>query len=163
MSVEHSYVSQVTIGLTLEGEFVDPSDDTVTLSGMNTSVTLGAGTTPAVTKGTAFQQALSGGAATIDLTALPGLTGEETIDGTGLKIQTLKLANPSDNNGTITVVQGASNAYQLGGANFTIPIPVGGEVTLYFPEGNPDVASGAKEIDLSGTGTDPLNVSVTLG
>lgn len=162
MSVSVAYVSQMTVGVTLEGEFVDPADATYTVNGLNTTTTLDGTTTPAVTKEASLALALSSGSITLDLTAIADANGG-TVDGTGLKVQTIKLANPADNNGAITIVPGASNAYNLFGSAFSLTIPVGGEILAYLPEGTPDIASGAKEIDITGTGTDPLNIQITMG
>lgn len=163
MSVTIDYVSQFTIGITLTGDFVDPADATVTLNGLNTTTTLDATTTPAVTKATAFNHAMSAGAGTINLASLPGLTSEEVIDGTGLKVQVFKFKNPSTNSGTITIVPGASNGYNLLGSSMSIELPVGAEISCKIPEGTPDIASGARTIDISGTGTDELSIAVGMG
>jgi hypothetical protein len=85
--------SQLSIVETLNGLAVSPGDNTVTLTGLNETVALTGSTTPPVSAATAFAVTMSGGAATIDLTALPGLTPSETINATGLKGAAIKMFN----------------------------------------------------------------------
>jgi len=74
-----------------------------------------------------------------------------------------KFKNKSGN-AAITVKFGAANPYNLLGASWTLILPaVASEITLYLPEGTPDVAGGAKDIDLSGTGTEELEVQLFAG
>jgi len=134
-------------------------------SDYDTEIQLGAGSVPVVTKKANFLLTLSGGAATIDLTALPDLAGVQ--DFTGLKVQAIKFRNPSAN--VMTISKGASNGYGLDGGNaFTIPVaPVyqsrPGEFLGLFPEGTPDVAAGAKNIAVAGTGTQTLQCTILAG
>ena len=60
-------------------------DAVVVHDGWNQELLLNGASAAPVTKVAAFQQALSSGAATIDLTALTGANGA-TVDGTGLKV-----------------------------------------------------------------------------
>lgn len=140
-------------------------DDTITVDQFNTDGTFTASTTVPVTKQAAFQKALSTGTGTIDLTAIPGDTVDETINGSGLKVQFLKLKNPTTNANKIVVTKGGSNGYGFGAAGdtWTIPLDPGHEVLLSFDDDNPDVAGGAKTIDLTGTGSQALDVQIILG
>src|ERR1051326_1244578 len=133
--------SQMTIVETLNGLGVSPADNTVTLSGLNETLALNGVTTPPVTMATAFSQALSGGAATISLEALPGLTPSEVLNAVGLKGQFLKLSNPSTNANKITAAQGGSNAWRLDGAtNWSVTLAPGQSGLFKLP--NPAEAVG---------------------
>lgn len=165
-TVDLVYKSTVTATETLDSADAPASSTAnriVTHNGYNTALTLSASTTPPVTKVAAFSQALTGGAATIDLTALDGTIG--TVDGTGLKLQVLKLKAPTTNTATLTATKGASNGYGLdsAGATWTIPLAPGAECTLYLDDDPPDISSTVKNIDLSGTGTESIYVEAVLG
>lgn len=118
-----------------------------------------------VTKRAFLEQALTAGAATIDLTSLTheqgGLT--ETVDGTGLKLQFLRLCAPSGNDAAITITPGASNGYDFSGSSASITLESGQCVTLELAESAPDIDSSNKTLDLAGTGTDSLEVSILMG
>lgn len=163
MGIQVSYVSRVSVIQTLTGDYVNPDDATVTTDQLSESATYTAGTDVPVTKHAAFQQALTAGAATIDLTALPGLTGDETVDGTGLKVQVAKFRNLSTNANDITVTEGASNGYELLGSAFTFILKPGQSLTLFLDDAAPDIASGARTIDVSGTGTQELECHFVMG
>lgn len=129
-------------------------------SGFDANQVLGAGTTPPLTLVSYQTYALTAGAATIDLTALDGVNDVDQ-DGTGLKVQTLIVHNPSAN--AITIAPGALNAYALFGSGNSIVVEPGVRMQFFFNDKTPDVASGAKEIDLSGTGTDTISLGFGLG
>lgn len=137
------------------------SDRTLIWDSINTLKTLNASSTPAVTKFVRFDQALTASTATIDLTSLTGANGE-SVDFSGLKVQVAKFKNKSGN-AAMTIKFGAANPYNLLGASWTLILPDEGEITLYLPEGTPDVAGGAKDIDLSGTGSEELEVQLFAG
>ncbi|HOA28101.1 MAG TPA: hypothetical protein PKG51_11380 [Arachnia sp.] len=163
MAVTAQYASACTVREVLEVNTASSPESgrTVTHSNFNTSLVLHASSTPPATKVAAFEQALTAGAATIDLTALTGANGV-AVDGTGLKVQVLKIRNPDDND-PVTVAVGASNGYELAGADFSVAIPGGGEFTFYGNDGAPDIGLGAKTLDLSGTGAEKVEVIVVMG
>ena len=123
---------------------------------------LGAATTPPLSKHAAFQQALDGGAATIELTALPGFNSA-TVDGSGLKVQAFKARNPSTNANSIALTFGAANPYLLAGVAWKVILEPGMEVLIYGNDKTPDIAAGAKNIDLAGTGVQALDVEILMG
>lgn len=135
---------------------------TVTHSAFNTAATLNAGSTPPATLNAQFVQALSNGAATIDLTTLTGTNGK-VVSGSGLKVQVLKLKAKGTNANVITAAKGASNGYELAGAAWSVALMPGQEVTFFGNDATPDIAAGAKTIDLAGTGTQSLEVVVIMG
>lgn len=163
MSVAVTYVSQINAVETSGGAFVG-TDNTVTVNGMNRTESLTASTSVPVTTQTAFQKALSAGAGTIDLTDLPDHNGVASeIDGTGLKLQVAKFANPSSNANSITVTFGASDPYLLAGSAWKVILQPGQEVTFFLNEAAPNIASNAKDIDIAGTGSQVLNVQLIMG
>lgn len=156
------YSSIVTGLQTLDtGISSSASDNTVRHNVINTFQTLNASSTVPVTKMIWVNQALSGGAKTIDLTALTGTNGA-TVDFTGLKVQVAKFKNPSGN-AAMTVKFGGTNPYNLLGASWTLILLADQEITLYLADAAPDVAGGAKTIDLSGTGSEVLEVQLFAG
>lgn len=109
-----------------------------------------------------FQKALSSGAASIDLTTLPGTNGA-TIDGTGKKVQAIFLRNPSTNANSIAATFGASTPYLLAGAAWKVILLPGQSIVMFGNNATPTIGSGAKVIDLAGTGAQALDVGVILG
>lgn len=140
-----------------------PGNNTVPFAPLNESVTLNATTSPAATKHTPFSQPLTSGSATVDLTNLPGCTADEVVNGTGLKVQLIKLQNPATNANAITVAQGGSNAYGLLGSTFSITLQPGQSVAINGDGATPTVGSGAKNLALTGTGAQALNIHVVFG
>lgn len=128
---------------------------------LSNALNLNANTTPPATAGAAFLQALAAGVATVSLAALPGYGGA-TINGTGLKVRAYKFQNPASNANAITIKFGASNPYLLLGAAWSIVLNPGDEVQGLVTAA-PTVAGGALNIDLSGTGTQALNIALILG
>lgn len=126
-----------------------------------TKLTLGAGTTPAVSQvyGKALAQTL--GAATIDLTAL--VRGNlPNADWTGLKVQLMVFQNPTGN-GAITIVQGATNPFLLFGTGGSVIVEPGGFYMAFSPEVHPDISASVRDIDISGTASEILNVILLAG
>lgn len=154
--------ASVSAGTTIDG-VTDPALDFVMddTNGVFTKV-LNATSTPAVTKGWQDQVALSGGAVTIDLTAL-ALTGLTSVDFTGLKVQAVKIKVSASATGAMTFVPGATTGYNIFGASGSLVLPPGGVAVIYAPEGWADVGAGAKNIDVSGTGTETFWIEMVAG
>ncbi len=162
MSVSCSPVMSLTATEVLETNVPAAQNPTVVHNGFNLAgITLNASTTPAITKPSFRTYQLTAGTVTIDLTALLG-TNNLSQDCTGLKVQALIIHNPAGN-ATMNVAPGASNGYALFGTSNDIEITAGGYVQAYLPEGLPDVASGAKNITITGTGTQEIHVGLLLG
>ncbi len=109
--------------------------------------------------------ALSGGAATIDLTALAGAL-QGIIDGTGKKVQMLRIRGEADgSNAALTISEGAANPMELFGAANPIVYPAGCKKpwTFEFDGKLDDISAGDCEIDFAGTGTDSFFVEFILG
>lgn len=164
MSVKLTYNAVATVEETITDGTPAALDSKskVTHDQFNTTKTLDGATTPPVTKCAFFTQALTVGSATIDLSALPG-TNNAVIDGTGLKVQLIRFKTPTANANPISVDVGASNGYALAGANFHVTLGPGQEITFYGDDDTPDIATTAKELDLSGTGSQTLEVEVVMG
>jgi len=131
------------------------SDKTVVHSLLNKAATYDADSAVPVTKVACFEQALSGGAATIDLTTLNGVDSAD-VDGVGLKVQFALFVNKSTNDNPITIAKGASNGYTGFGAALSVELQKSGYVLLFGNQLAADIAAGCKTLDLAGTGTDVL-------
>lgn len=132
-------------------------------SGNPSGDTYNSGTTVPVTVASKFTVTMSGGAATIDLTAIPDDVNG-TADGTGLKVNFLRLENPSTNANKITISQGASAAYRLDGAtNWSIVLAPGQKIQFEGDAAADAVGGSHKNIDLAGTLAQTLKVHVGLG
>lgn len=164
MSVELSYAANVTVREVLEAntDSAEAPKRTVTHDQFNTALSLKAGSTPAVSKVAAFKQALTAGAATVNLASLTGTNGA-TVNGTGLKVQVLKVKNLGDN--PLTIIPKATTGYAMFGAIGTgsLEILAGGEVLLYGNENAPDVGATSKDFSLSGTLIEESEWTLVLG
>ena len=145
--------------------YASPLDATATFDQLSETENLDSGTSVPVTKHAEFEQALSSGTATIDLTALPGKTVDETVDGTGLKVQAIKFRNKNTNANKITISKGASNGYCLdaNSTTWSVVLSPGQSVLFKLEDLAPDIAGGAKTIDLAGTLSQVLEVMVVMG
>ena len=94
----------------------------------------------------------------IDLTSLDD-PEQETIDGTGLKVQFILVAVNTAHD--VTISDGAANAYSLNGGS-DIVVEGSGYVLLYFADGLADIAAGAKAIDFTTSSTD-YDVMIVMG
>lgn len=160
VSVELEMKCTVTEVLETNTDSASAANRTVTHSLFNIAKSLNGSSTPAVSKPASFVQALAAGVATVDLTALTGTNGAE-VDGTGLKVQTIRVTNLGAN--ALTIQPGASNGYNAFGATSKVVIPPGGTVMLYAPEGTPDVGPTAKTLDLTGTGAQTSQFTIVMG
>ena len=158
------YYTGLTVTEILGGNVVGLSDKTVKHSSLNkSSGALDSTTTPPVTKVATFNQALSGGAATIDLNALTGTNGA-AVNGEGLRIQAIKLSAPSTNANVITATFGGTHPYNLAGAAWSVALLAGQEFVFYGNDATPDIEDGvASAIDLAGTASQTLNVCIVMG
>jgi len=165
-SVTVTYLVKATVAEVLDSAKVPAAADgarTVTHSGFDTEKKILSGaSTPPVSLVACMAKALSGGAATIDLTALTG-TNLLSIDGTGLRVQILRLKNPATNANPITIAKGASAGYDGLGAAFSHTVVPGGEATFLTNDAGSDIGAGNKTLDLAGTGSQVLDVEIVLG
>ncbi len=135
---------------------------TVVHDQFNYSATLTGASSPAATKVAGFDLALSGGAATIDLTALTGTNGG-TINGTGLRVEVFKVKALETNSNPLTFAVGASNGYDLMGADTSVTLLPGQQVMFLGNDAAPSIGSGDKTIDFTGTLAEGAEVMVLMG
>lgn len=163
-TITATVISKVNVTETFVGTYVSTADATAGFGdALGETLTLNASSSVPATKHAEFQKALSTGAGTIDLTALPGKTADETIVGTGLKVQAIKFRNLSTNANDISITFGASNPYNLMGSDFKITLKPGQSQLFLGDEAAPDIGSGAKDIDIAGTGSQILEVAIVMG
>ena len=162
-TVSAAYSSSMNVTETFS--IANAADNTILVTDVSETGTLTASTAVPATQQTQYDLTLTAGSGSIDLTALPGLNANETIDGTGLKLQLFKFLNPTSNANTMTVAKGASNGYGLSAAGgaWSVIISPGQSVLVVSQDVAPDVASGARIIDVTGTGSQVLTVGVVLG
>lgn len=120
-----------------------------------------------ITKAALYAKALAAGVGTIDLTALPGINGA-VVDGTGLKVQAIRIENPRTNANPLRIFNAAANSYNLAGATYDVTLRPGDRFTLTANDdaGRPDVGAAAKNISLSDVGvlgTESCKVTILLG
>lgn len=165
MSLSVRSVTKLTTTETLEGEFVDPNNATVAFNGLDTDETLTGATDVPVTKHAEDALALTAGAATINLASLPGITAEETVNFTGLKLQFAIFENPATNANKIKIAKGASNGYGTcaSGDDWDVTLSPGQRHKMELDDAAPDVAAGARTLDVTGTGTQVLNYVLVAG
>lgn len=165
MSVALTLASTFTAIETLETNVpaAATGSKSITHSGFNQSFTLNAASSVPITQVAYFTQALTAGAATIDLTALVGTNNVE-IDGTGLKVRAIMFTAASGNANPITIGVGASNGYELAGATWEETLKAGQSTGVkYLGSGAPDIGASDCTLDLAGTGTQSVNVAIALG
>lgn len=162
MSVSVTYASTLSVVEAYADTFVDSADNTVKFSGLNSSGTYTGASNYPCTKVAAYEKAMSAGAATIDLTALVGIANS-AVSGSGLKVQFVKFKNKATNANAITIGEGASNGYELFGNAWSIILQPGQEILACLAEQAPDIGSGAKNIDIAGTGAQVLQVEFVMG
>lgn len=162
MTVVANYLSQLTVVETLSVGVPAATTPSITHSGYNTTDKANASSTPPASKAVANSYAMTAGAKTLDLTALVGTNGA-TVDGSTLKLNYAKFINPSTNTGSIVVKFGASNAYLLGSDSAWRHTLKPGDEVLYKGTANPTIDSTHKNIDISGTGTESIEVVLVMG
>jgi len=118
--------------------------------------------TPAIAGGGFCSVALAAGAATVDLTSLTTVSGRN-FSLSGLKVRQMKLTNPSANANAITIAKGAANGYTGFDAAFKITLQPG-QSWLFDDAGNGVLVDAThKTLDLTGTGTQALQIAITGG
>lgn len=134
----------------------------VTHDQWNTTKSLNSGSSPPVTVSASFLATLSGGALTVDLTAMSGTNGA-AVSASGLTPRCIKFQNPSGNANPITIAKGAASGYTGLGATFLLTLQPGQEASFYLAANGTAVSGGVKTFDLTGTASQALNVIVVAG
>lgn len=155
LSIVQSFDSTSTPGATGGGA-------KLTHTAFNQSLALPTSTIP-VTKAYVTSKAMSGGAATIDLTSLTDIS-QSAADLTGLKVQALLCYNPASN-AAITITEGASSGHSISASSssWKVTIPPGGWFLFYGADGGQDVGASDKTWDISGTTTQALSIALIAG
>lgn len=163
MALTLTFTPTIQAAETLESGVTFASDTSITHAISDLSLALTGSSSPPVSKIAEGRKAMSGGAGTIDFSAIAGANGA-TQDMTGLKLRFAIFRNPSTNTGSISIVDGASNGYNIfGDSSGSETLLVGQWLIRYFA-GNADaVASGDKTIDIAGTGTESLDYWLVFG
>lgn len=153
MAVTVTYTSKATVVETVANntDALSSSARSVTYDTFDTvNTTLNSSSTPPATMVSGVLKTLSGGAAAFDLTALIGTNGA-TFSALGLKPQIIKVKNLGAN--PLTILPSTLTGYSLFGSTNPLVIPSSGEILCNFDDQLADVSTGAKDVVLTGTGT----------
>lgn len=162
MSVTLTYASTATVAevLTTNTDSTTAANRTVTHTEFNESGTYTGATAVPVTTCAFFVKALAAGTATVDLTALTGTNGA-AVDGSGLKLQYIRVKNLGAN--VLALKFGAANPYNLAGATWTITLSQNQIFEYWGNDATPDIAVGAKNIDMAGTLVQTSEWTIVMG
>ena len=167
-TVSALYAMQITATETFDtsvaGHEAIGANNSVVHNGYNINSTIAAGTSIPATTVVAFEQALTAGAAEIDLTALPGTNGD-TVDMTGLKVQLFMVRGKSTNANPITIQPdtGGTDDYELMGASFLAIVNAEQQLMFFGNDSTPDVGATDKIFSLAGTASQILEVIIVAG
>lgn len=123
--------------------------------------TLNGSSTPDAEMHADMQVAMVAGAATIDFSALTRRGA--AVSFSGKAVRAIVFRNPATNANDITIVEGAANGLPLLGANFRIVLKPGHVFAAYLDDDGPTVGAADKTIDISGTGTQALQMLAVAG
>ena len=163
MSVSVTWAQTLTVVETLPNNTGSAPDATrkITHTDYNEGGTLSATTTPVATTCAHFLLTLTAGAATIDLTALTGTNGV-SVNGTGMKIQSVRIKNLGANQMTIKV--GAANGHTgVFAATNGHPLNSGGVAQIHTNASGDSIDGTHKNWDITGTGAQTSEWSIVLG
>lgn len=147
---------------TTESPLIDSADATVKEK-ISVSRTMDASSTPDGELHAAMQIALIAGAKTVDFTALTR-HGGAAVSFSGKDLRAIVLQNPATNANDMTFVHGASNSLAvLGAATYSITLKPGQSFAFDHKSSGPTVGSGAKNMDVTGTGTQVFNLIAVAG
>jgi hypothetical protein len=131
---------------------IDPINDS-NIQTISMTFSVPAGWTTAAGTVTNLTQALSAGAATLDLTASP-------VSGTGKHVMAITFEALATNANPITIAKGASSGFAGFGATFSVVVAPGQQVTIYAAPSAAAIGSGNKALDLTGILAQSVLVSV---
>ena len=158
----------ITIGTTItetvtatDHPLIDMSDASIKEK-IVVSATLSAGSNPDAELHAATQVAMVAGAATIDFTALKK-RGGVPVSFSGKNIRSIVLQNPATNANDITIVAGAVTGLALFGAAFKVVLKPGHSVGAYLGSDGPAVGGINKNIDITCTGSQVLDLIAVAG
>jgi len=160
VSVVHGSTIQTTEIIATNTGSASAANRTVTHTQYDISETLNSGSTPVATQIAAFLATLSSGALTISLAALTGTNGA-TIDGTGQRVQVVRITNLGAN--AMTIKKGASNGHDLFSTTDGYTITAGGFIHIKTNNVGTAIDSTHKNWDLTGTGAQTAQFTIILG
>jgi len=157
-TIDVTLTAQLTVVETFpEADWPAVQDRVLTHDGYNTRHNLHATSTPPATM--KYADTLTG-PLTLDLTALADPVSG-TLDGSGLKVQALKVNNLSTTTALVIDV-GASNPCSLNGGD-PITLPALGEAIFYFADGLVDVDATHCELDITAGAAEDYEIMLILG
>ncbi len=172
MSISVTSAFKCTVVETLGQNTPSAPDATrkVTHSSFNVEETRNVSSVPAAQEVACFQKTLVAGAATIDLTSLTSTNGR-VYDATGKRLLEILITNDAATK--VTIAAGASNGYVSSNVPFsttgigvqgkTSGNDVGGRVHCYFGSSAPLVSGSVKTLDLAGSSTETVNITMVFG
>jgi hypothetical protein len=153
---------KVTETLTaVDAPLIDTADATIRTK-IDRVVTLTAASSPDAELNADMEIAMTAGAATIDFTALTK-RGGVAVSFNGKAVRAVAFKNPATNANPITIVEGAANGLPLLGASFSLTLQPGQEHFSYLGTGGTTVAGTDKTIDITGTGSQVLQMIAIAG
>lgn len=162
MAVSATYTSSVTSIETLSVVSANATHSRITHSLMDTVYALDAETTPPATEVVAWEQMLTAGSATIDLTSITvSPFAAKSLD--GLKVQAMKIIANAENENPYTLTEGASDGYELLGNAWKVVLQPGQEILIYGNDATPDVGATTKTIDCTGTDEESVSILIVAG
>lgn len=143
---------------------------TLNITGADVSTTLDSTTTPKIEVSPVVRKITISGTTTIDLTAAAGvalpISASRTVDATGKKLVAVRLSCPVTNVGAVNVAPGSSNPYPLFGTGNDLDVKPGQTIIAIVTgvaSSYAAVGPTAKNIDVTGTANDVLNVELYFG
>lgn len=143
---------------------------TLNITGADVSTTLDSTTTPKIEVSPVVRKITISGTTTIDLTAAAGvalpIAASRTVDATGKKLVAVRLSCPSTNVGAVNVAPGGSNPYPLFGTGNDVDVKPGQTIIAIVTgvaSSYGAVGPTAKNVDVTGTANDVLNVELYFG
>lgn len=158
MAVTSQYAFKIFATETVSGDGF--SSQSLVHADYDETGTLSSSSAAPITKIVSKLVTLTTGAYTIDLTTITGTNGVAQ-DGTGLKVQMIRVKNLGANN--MTFSEGASNGLSLFGSSWSKVVYPSGVWQEFLNEGSPDIASGDRTIDVAGTGSQTFELTVLMG
>lgn len=146
---------------TSESPLIDTGDNTLKEK-IAVSKTMTSASSPDAELHAAMQVAMTAGAVTIDFTSL-ARHGGASVSFSGKLLRAIMLRNPSTNANDITIVEGASNGLAAFGASFSITLKPGWSIALDLDDDGPTVGSSDRTIDVTGTGSQVLDLIAVAG
>lgn len=154
--------SRFRIDQVFVSDFVNTAVDTLRGDQLDSDQTWDGTTTPDVDDGAMLRQAMTAGAATINLAAIVDALSGLTKNLTTKRVRGIKIMT-TGNAAVLTIAKGASNGYTGFGANFSVALPANSELELLFGADITAVAAGDRTLDLAGTGTDGIDIGLVWG